>query len=97
MTKPVVGNVLYSPGTFLGFSLMLGIIMWSYIKHIPFLLYSNIGLLITCIILLNKHAYRKNSIRWNGGWDGLSFGIILLFFVFVSTCVTVGYLLVQKN
>jgi len=97
MKTPVVGNVLYSPATIIGFSIIVGIILWGYITHTMFLVYSNVGVLVTCIILLNTHAYRKNSIRWNGGWDGLSFVIILLFCVFISITMTVGYVLFQKN
>jgi hypothetical protein len=95
--EPIEGNILYSPVTLIGFSTILGIISWSYIQHIPFLLYSNIGLVVTCIILLNKFAYRKNAIRWNGGWNGLSFTIILYFFVFITMCLNISYIFIKKN
>lgn len=95
--QPIEGNILYSPVTFIGFSIILGIISWSYIQYIPFLLYSNIGLVVTCIILLNKFASRKNTIRWNGGWNALSFTIILYFFVFITMCLNISYIFIKKN
>jgi hypothetical protein len=90
-------NIWYSWESILGFSILLGIIVWSYTKHIAFLLYSNIGLLITCIILLNLFAARTKYKKQNGGWNALSFLLILYPFVFISITMAIGYVMYPKN
>lgn len=78
MKTPVVGNVLYSPATIIGFSIIIGIILWGYITHTMFLVYSNVGVLVTCIILLNTHAYRK--IQYDGMAGGMVCHLVLYYY-----------------
>jgi len=92
----VLPNPLYSWESIFGFFVMVSIISWSYVSHIPFLLYSNIGLLVMCIILIYKIAYRKSQLSWNGGWNGMAFGLVLYFFVFVSVSLSIGYMVFKK-
>jgi hypothetical protein len=94
--KPVVGNALYSWGSLFGYSIIAGIVLWSYLNHLPFILYSALGLSTVCAAMLQKYASRKGQLRWNGNWNGLSFGIILWFFVFLIVSVTIAYLLYEK-
>lgn len=88
-------NPLFSWPSISGFSIILGIIIWSYINHMLFILYSSVGLLIICLSMLRTYAYRKDQ-NYNGGWNGLSFIVILLPFVFLVVGVAAAYLLYEK-
>jgi hypothetical protein len=94
--KPIVGNALYSGGSMFGYSIIAGIITWSYLNDISFLLYSTLGLSTLCVAMLRKYAARKGQLKWNGNWNGLSFGLILWFFVFLIVGLTIAYLLYEK-
>ena len=45
--------------------------------------------------MLRTYAYRKDQ-NYNGGWNGLSFIVILLPFVFLVVGVAAAYLLYEK-
>jgi hypothetical protein len=86
---------LYSWPSIGGFSIITGIIIWSYINNILFILYSSLGLFTLCVAMLRIYAYRKEE-KYNGGWNGLSLMVILYPFVFLIVGVAAAYLLYEK-
>ena len=93
MKSTFLTNPFYSWPSIIGFSIIIGIMIWSYMKQIVMITYSILVLLITCITLIRVVAYNKSDIRWNEGYNGIRFFITLYFFVFVTIFTTGGYLI----
>lgn len=91
MKSTFLTNPFYSWPSIIGFSIIIGIMIWSYMKQIVMITYSTLVLLITCITLIRVVAYNKSD-RW-GGYNGIRFFITLYFFVFVTIFSTGGYLI----
>ena len=95
MKGPYVGkNGLYAWPSILGFSVIIGIIAWSYINNLLFILYSSIGLLSICVVVLRLYVYKKNGV--DGGWNLISLMVYLYFFVFLIVGITISYLLYEN-
>jgi hypothetical protein len=96
--KIYLSNPLYSWGSIIGFSIIIGIMIWSYMKHIAIITYSTLVLLITCITMIRLYAYNKSSIfiELTGGYNGITLFVTLYFFVFVTIFTTVVYLYLNK-
>ncbi len=81
--------MLFSKEGVIGVSILgVIILMWSYINHIVFIMYSALGLIIITITVLL--VYRNGKIYWTK-WDAVSYMGALYPFVFSLVCLTLMY------
>lgn len=83
-------DVLYSWRSLIGFSIIIGIFIWSYTNHIGFVLYSTSALFVLCVSMIQTYASRKGK-----GYNALSFFMILWPCVLLTIALAVAYIIVD--